>query len=217
MLHCTPDWSSEGAASVVEIDPGRETRCAVAYSQLRPEPQRRRPTAESGLRRADCPEGRHHRTGGVRQADESPAVTAFRARERAHIKCRKLSARAALAPEAPAPAEAEATGVAASARPGTIFPEAWRNAGGPAQVPSAAQASNLLNNPRSGRRRFLLHLAALPTIDDLTLPFSSRCSTRRRSASADRCACTAMSLRHGLGISAVSWRPRGLHALRTPR
>jgi hypothetical protein len=45
--------------------------------------------------------------------------------------------------------------------------------GGPAQVPSAAQASNLLKKPRDALQAFpFLHLAELPTMDDFTLPFA---------------------------------------------
>src|SRR4029453_17212191 len=44
--------------------------------------------------------------------------------------------------------------------------------GGPAQVPSAAQASNLLNKPRNAPQALpFLHVAGLPTIEDLPLPF----------------------------------------------
>jgi hypothetical protein len=46
---------------------------------------------------------------------------------------------------------------------------------GPAQVPSAAQASNVLNRPREAPQAFpFLHLAALPTIDALTFPLALR-------------------------------------------
>src|SRR5262245_65238340 len=46
---------------------------------------------------------------------------------------------------------------------------------GPAQVPSVSQASNWEKKPRKAPQALpFLHFAALPTIDDLTLPFFLR-------------------------------------------
>ena len=74
-------------------------------------------------------------------------------------------------------------------------------------MPSAAHASNVLNNPRSAPQALpFLHLAALPTIDDLTLPFpfAMQHTAAFGFPQIDAFSHFMMSLRHGLsGMSAV--------------
>jgi hypothetical protein len=78
---------------------------------------------------------------------------------------------------------------------------------GPAQVPSAAQASNVLNRPREAPQAFpFLHLVALPTIDALTFPLALRMQHTAAVGfpQVDAFSHRVMSLRHAFwGMSAV--------------
>src|SRR5215470_5567814 len=181
MLHCTPVWSAPRAPLVRSTFSPRDCVCAVAYSQLSAEPP--------GTSSLHC--WSTGAEGSIAQKEvtvlpsmsvrpfRSPAACALCSSVTVHACVPgKFVLHAALAPGSPSVAlKLKRPGVDASApfrtlldRPGSVVVV------GPAHVPSAAQASNVLKRPREAPQALpFLHLADELTIDAFTpAPFFLR-------------------------------------------